>query len=982
MKHIFAMPHHDSSLSDETITRLAPLTEHQAKYLAFDLSLQHPAATPSSLSMSLFDSAVDLNPHQIEAAMFALSSPLNEGVILADEVGLGKTIEAGIVLCQKWAERKRRLLVLCPASIRKQWANELSEKFNLPAVVVDASFAREVEHTGVRQPFQQAAVVIASYNYAARMRDALRTVPWDLVVIDEAHKLRNAYRVSNKVGQAIKCGTEGRKKLLLTATPLQNSLMELYGLASLIDENLFGDPNAFRSRYANTGGDLSELRQRVATFCKRTLRRQVLEYVSYTKRIALTRPFRPTDAEQQLYDAVSAFLQRDDTYAIPSRQRHLTVLILRKLLASSSQAIAGTLDTLRARLEVLAKGRAEEVPLAEAIVDHEEMEDELLDEWLEGDQQAESVGALTIEPTRLKREIDELASLAARARSIGTDTKTTALLTALEVGFSEQSKMGANRKALIFTESKRTQDYLKGFLEANGYRGKLVMFSGTNSDPLTTSIYQQWLAKKKEAGVATGSRAVDIRTALVEHFRNHADIMIATEAAAEGVNLQFCSQVINYDLPWNPQRIEQRIGRCHRYGQRHDVIVINFLNERNAADRRVHELLTEKFQLFDGVFGASDDVLGTIESGVDFEKRILAIYQECRTPEAIEAAFKSLQTELEEQIKSRLDDTRQTLLEHFDEDVHARLKLRLAETSAQLDAVGKKFWSVTKCVLDRNATFDDKNFHFDLAHSPATDVLPGRYHLITKSRTQPPEEIGNQSRFLYRLSHPLGEHVIQEAKSFSTPPAEIVFDVSGHPARVAVVEALRGRSGYLTLQKLTVQSFETEEYLLFSAIDDDGRSIDHETCSKLFAIAGRSNPLDALPPSVVSRLDAEAGRHAKATVSCSLEANSKHFNVARDRLEQWAEDKILAAEKALKDTKEQIKALKRDARLAATLEEQHQLQQRLQDLEKRQRKQRQEIFKVEDEIETKRDELIAGLEMRLSQSNHTEPLFTIRWSVV
>lgn len=958
------------------------LTAYQAKYFAHDIALQHPAADPSSLSMSLFDAAVDLNPHQIEAAMFALSSPLNEGVILADEVGLGKTIEAGIVLCQKWAERKRRILVLCPASIRKQWANELAEKFNLPAVVIDASFARAEQRKGSQQPFQQAAVVIASYHYAARMRDALRMVPWDLVVIDEAHKLRNAYRVSNKVGQAIKWATEGRKKLLLTATPLQNSLMELYGLASLIDENLFGDPNAFRSRYANAGGDLSELRQRLATFCKRTLRRQVLEYVSYTKRIALTRPFRPTDAEQQLYDAISTFLRRDDTYAIPARQRHLTVLILRKLLASSSQAIAGTLDTLRSRLEALAKGRADEASLVEALVNHEEMEDELLDEWLELDEDKQPINTPPIEPNRLRKEIDELATLAARARSIGTDTKTTALLTALEVGFSEQSKMGAARKALIFTESKRTQDYLRGFLEANGYRNKIVLFSGTNSDPLTASIYQQWLSKNKETGKATGSRAVDIRTALVEHFRDHADIMIATEAAAEGVNLQFCSQVINYDLPWNPQRIEQRIGRCHRYGQKHDVIVINFLNERNAADRRVHELLTEKFQLFDGVFGASDDVLGTIESGVDFEKRILAIYQECRTPEAIETAFKALQAELEEQIKSRLDDTRQTLLEHFDEDVHARLKLRLAETSAQLDAFGKKFWGVTKCVLDGSASFDEGQLHFDLIRSPTTDIPTGRYHLITKARSHTPEEIGSQSRFLYRLSHPLGNHVISEAKSFPTPPAEIVFDVSGHPTRVAIVETLRGRSGYLTLQKLTVQSFETEEYLLFSAVDDDGRSIDHETCSKLFSIASKEASLESIPAPIISRLEAEADRHAKATVSRSLEANSKHFNVARERLEQWAEDKILAAEKALKDTKEQIKALRRDARLAATLEEQHQLQQRLQDLEKRQRKQRQEIFKVEDEIETKRDELIAGLEMRLSQSNHTEPLFTIRWSVV
>jgi superfamily II DNA or RNA helicase len=244
------------------------------------------------------------------------------------------------------------------------------------------------------------------------------------------------------------------------------------------------------------------------------------------------------------------------------------------------------------------------------------------------------------------------------AHSIQTDTKSKALLTALEIGFSEQERMGARRKALIFTESRRTQDYLRDFLERNGYANQVVTFSGTNSDRRAQDIYERWLVDPQSAEQVTGSRAIDVRAALIEEFRDHASIMIATEAAAEGVNLQFCSQVINYDLPWNPQRIEQRIGRCHRYGQTHDVIVVNFLNERNDADKRVHALLTEKFNLFDGVFGASDEVLGTIESGVDFEKRILAIYQDCRTPEAIAAAFDELQTQLEEQIRSRMEDTR------------------------------------------------------------------------------------------------------------------------------------------------------------------------------------------------------------------------------------------------------------------------------------------------------------------------------------
>lgn len=644
------------------------LTAYHAKYFAHDLT-RRAVVGIDRLSMSLFDAAVDLNPHQIEAALFALESPLSKGVILADEVGLGKTIEAGIVLCQLWAERKRRLLVICPASLRKQWALELGEKFNLPTRVLDSKSFRDEERKG-RAPLAEPAILIMSFNYANAMRDDLKSIAWDMVVVDEAHKLRNAYRPSNRIGQGIRWATEDCRKLLLTATPLQNSLLELYGLSTLIDEHLFGDINAFRSQYVNAGGSITDLRQRLSEFCKRTLRNQVTEFIRYTERRTITRPFSPSDDEHALYEAVSAFLQRSDSYALPQRQRHLTALILRKLLASSSLAIAGTLDTLRHRLEALRDGQSGDAPqLVEAIIEAEEMEYDLLDEILAEEEQSQTqeVASARIDRQKLREEIEILQHLGAWARKIGVDSKTRTLLQALGIGFEQMAKTGAVRKALIFTESRRTQEYLKTFLEGNGYKGQVVAFNGTNTGSEATAIYENWVHKNRETGRVSGSRGVDVRTALIEHFRDDATILLATEAAAEGINLQFCSLVINYDLPWNPQRIEQRIGRCHRYGQKHDVVVINFLNERNDVDRRVLELLSEKFNLFNGVFGASDEVLGAIESGVDFEKRILAIYQECRTPEQIEAAFRKLQDEMDEQIRTRMDDTRRKLFESFDE---------------------------------------------------------------------------------------------------------------------------------------------------------------------------------------------------------------------------------------------------------------------------------------------------------------------------
>lgn len=961
------------------------ITSFHAKYFAHELTRRHGPNDAGRLSQSLFDASVDLNPHQIEAALFALKSPLSKGVLLADEVGLGKTIEAGIVLCQYWSERRRRLLVICPASLRKQWALELEEKFNLPSVVLDAKTSREFLKKG-QSPLNQKAVVILSYNYANKIRDELKAIQWNLVVIDEAHKLRNAYRESNKIGQGLRWATEDCRKLLLTATPLQNSLLELYGLSTLIDDHIFGDVNAFRSQYVSAGGDLEGLRQRLSGFCRRTLRNQVTEYIRYTERRAITRPFSPTDDEHKLYEAVSDFLLRENSYAIPHRQRHLTELILRKLLASSSLAVAGTLETMKVRLELLRDEKVQDDPgFAESLIADEDIEGDLLDEILELDDTSEedSIDPQDIDRKQLNDEISVLDALATMARGIGTDTKTKSLLIALDIGFEQMAITGAQKKALIFTESRRTQFYLKDYLEANGFAGQVVLFSGTNNSPEATAVYVQWLEKNQGTGRIAGSRDIDIRTALIEHFRDTATILIATEAASEGVNIQFCSLVINYDLPWNPQRVEQRIGRCHRYGQKHDVVVINFLNERNKADRRVLELLTEKFSLFNGVFGASDEVLGSIESGVDFEKRILTIYQQCRTPDEIETAFKALQAEMDERIQARMSDTRKMLLENFDEDVHERLRVQLSDTKAQLDRFSKRFWIVTQFMLRDQAQFHDDTLIFELAKPPASNLPAGRYHLISKSGPKTIEkDEPDYGTFLYRLSHPLGEYVIDHAKGLDTPSAKVVFNVSKHPTRLHLVESLRGKQGYLTLTSLAVESYEREEYLLFSGSDGDGSALDQEACEKLFNCLAESVTPTHIPESVQQRLMADSQRHIKATISQSLEANNKHFFEAREKLEKWADDLVLAAEKALRDTKEQIKVAQRQARLATTLDEQHEIQQRIQKLEKLQRRQRQEIFQVEDGIIEKRDGLIEALEKRLAQQTETRTLFTLEWAVV
>lgn len=952
-------------------------TDYHAKYYAYELTRQSSDDDVERLSTSLFDASVDLNPHQIEAALFALRSPLSKGVVLADEVGLGKTIEAGIVLCQYWAERKRNLLVICPAPLRRQWAAELTEKFNLPCIILDSIAVRKMKAEGHYSPFKQSKVIILSYHYASRMEDELIAVPWDLVTIDEAHKLRNAHRTNNRMGQALRRALVGRQKLLLTATPLQNSLIELYGLSTLIDDELFGDDKIFRQQYINTRDNLTELRGRLDGFVKRTLRKQVLEYVKYTARRTFTQPFTPSDEEQQLYDALSAFMLREDSYSLPKKQRHLTNLILRKLLASSTFAVTATLERIRDRLTALKEHSKEPVNnFLKELITRDELEDEYL-ETLDETNQEEVLEELDINQEQLQQEILELGTYIEWSKAIQIDAKTKQLTTALETGFREMQKMGAAKKAIIFTESRRTQEYLKEHLNKNGYQGKLVTFNGTNNDLGSTEIYHQWMADNQGSDKITGSRAVDRKTALIDCFSNQAEVMIATEAAAEGVNLQFCSLIINYDLPWYPQRIEQRIGRCHRYGQQFDVVVINFINQRNYADQRVLELLTEKFNLFDGVFGASDDILGSIESGVDFEKRIQAIYDGCRTAQEIESAFTQLQVELETDISDKLKQTQQLLLDNFDEDIHDLLKVQLDQAERRLDKISRWFWAVTQHQLVQKASFDNSNHSFHLRDDGIKDVPVGQYQLIRKGHNNQAETLNAHT---YRLTHPLGEWVLDSAKKQLTPEAHLIFDYAAHGAKITILENLIGQTGILKLQRYSIEALErTEDHLIFAAQTNKGENLPAETAQKIMQLPTSSCQQESVEGSTLIEQSLITAQHELTQMV--NDRNLIFFEEEVNKLDHWADDLKFSLEQSIKETDKEIKEVRRHSKIVPTLEEKLSLQKQQRDLERHRNKQRKELFDRQDEVDERREGLIGQLESKLNQTIQIEDLFTIRWSL-
>lgn len=644
-----------------------------------ELKLQELKHNPYSC---LHTSHIDMNPHQAEAFLFALSSLDFGGVILADEVGLGKTIEAGLVIKYLLQSGRNKILLIMPSNLRKQWQVEMEEKFDISSCIVDSANWDEY----LAEIKKQQAVIIVSYNFAAKRKESFAKIPWDFCVFDEAHRLRNVHKNGSKIANVLYELTRGIPKILLTATPMQNTLFDVYGLVQYIDDRIFYGKAVFSERYLKNE-NYSELKECLKPVVQRTLRKEVTGYIQFSERKEMTIDFELSPMEVELYVMINNYLKKEIVYALPNSHRTLITSVIRKLLASSSMAVAETFQVLKRRLEVLkettrTESADESIDFFLSFFEDDEIEaddDRKQDELYTRDKVNEFI----------QHEIDEVTAIISKAESIKKNAKMAALKQAVEKAFDFQEKTEIKQRTVVFTESVRTQQYIFEELSKSGYEGQILKFNGSMNDTVTKQIYKAW--KARNYGKYIGSRNVEIKNAIVEAFRDEYKILLVTDAGSEGLNLQFCNTIINYDLPWNPQKIEQRIGRCHRYGQKNDVVVINLLNTQNIADRRVYEILSEKFELFQGVFGASDKAIGLLESGADFEKRVTQIYQECITISDFTKEFKALEKELDKKKNKKMDELK-SLFTYKPQTEHRQCFDKILEEISQYDSQ-LEYWS-------------------------------------------------------------------------------------------------------------------------------------------------------------------------------------------------------------------------------------------------------------------------------------------------
>jgi superfamily II DNA or RNA helicase len=916
----------------------------QRRYLAEQLVRLRRADEQQRYAAAQRQGRIDPNPHQIDAVIFALKRIPEGGCILADEVGLGKTIEAGLVVAQLRSEGSAsRVLLVVPKPLLGQWQDELYRLFGIQA------FEGRLERGGFSGPgvFLVGREVAGSDRGAEVLRDS---EPFDLCIIDEAHEVfANIYRRFDKHGDYRADSPEARiadrvrsflrssPVLLLTATPIQNNLTELWGLIQYVEPTgtLLGNLRTFRDVFCDgddrtlVRGQDDELRRRIETVVQRTLRRQAQDFLErpFVARRAQIFEYSMTPREKLLYDRVTAYLLEPQLFAFRGNQRRLLLIGFHRLMGSSIAALTSSLRKVATRLDQMLKGRKPDA--ASAILDDLEDDDTELEPVPD-----ESGGA---DVPLVEKELQRVRSFVSLAEALHRDSKAEKLLDVIRV---IDERPAGRQRAVIFTESLVTQTYLQDLLiSKGGIRPEdITLFRGTNDSPRAAQALKNW---QKEIGDSLPShqrpsRSVALRLALVHEFRTRSRIFISTEAGAKGLNLQFCDTIVNYDLPWNPQRIEQRIGRCHRYGQENDVTVINFLAADNEAQKLTFEILSRKLDLFGKVLDASDVVLhepstDTPETlagavGSDFEGRLRRIYERARTVAEIEAELRRLREEMEDERKRFEETWARTagLIEtRFDQRVRQvfhRLQADLPPSLARLD--GEIDRLITGFLLALGVQYRrtdlNGNIRFELS---ASVRLPegwrdGGAVAIGEARNL-------EDADPLHLGHPLVQAAVAEARDATsvTSPVAWVLDRTS-PSELKVHKSKRGR---LVLIRIRYEGFERVDRLIpIAVVEGQSSPLNIESANWLLDHEPLDRPDLPLLNASAAEVDDVVEEQAFADQVEVAGQEQGPFERNIEQIERYVEDQLMVLRRRLNVAKASLSAAegRRESALGADVRSQ------------------------------------------------------------
>ncbi|MBS7298757.1 MAG: DEAD/DEAH box helicase [Eubacteriales bacterium] len=684
-------------------------------------------------------SDIRVYPYQVSAALFAVRSPYNKGVVLMDESGLGKSTEAMLVVTQKWYEGKTRILIVVPNSdLLVQWENLIENKYSIPYITIAS--AKELETA--EGTFNHDAVVLTTFDFASQYSDVLRETIWDVTVVEEASLLSSGYKDETSRGATLKRIAEGSFKVLLTGTPIEKNILDLYGLMYFIDETILPSEQEYMAKYFRKPENYPELAKLVGKYCFRTLRKQAKRCAFIPERIVITCEFEQSEKEQKLYDLIQNYIDKPNKVAFPEMEKYDLALMLFGAMGSSTPAIIKSIEGVIKRLE--------KIPGAD-------------------------------------EELKEFTEMLLAAHLIKTDTKLKLLIEYIEELFKLLKKAGANRKAVIFTESRETQSYLAENLK----------------DKYKLSIYN-------------GSK--DYRE--IESFKTENEIIISTDQGSRGFNMEDAALVINYDLLYNTLKMEQRIDRCHRLNQQNDVIVLNFLNKSNMADVRKLELVNKRMLVADGVFGMSDNILGGFTDNLKKTLKEITV----RTQAQIKADYNKTLEYYEDDNRQQVGSAEEILFTTFTKELADKVKITPEYVDLRTEQVNNDLWKLVKYYFEQyNEKYDDCKFviNEEKRTVTATDYseLPYLFYYWTGGQNKRYRALKEFKKIT--LLSPLAKGIVHNMEC--SDEGKLTVDGDVEPCKIALytIDILAGR-------KRTGQV-----YTLLCGITDDGKTLTNNECLKI-----------------------------------------------------------------------------------------------------------------------------------------------------
>lgn len=949
--------------------RAGPLLDFELRTFAEKISLQEGRLGGGV--NSLFSTRASLMPHQVRVAHWALHNPFTKGVILADEVGLGKTIEAAIVMKELICRgRANRILVLVPAKLVSQWRHELLEKINEDFVVLSGPEVRRFEASRIN-PWAAHDRVIASLDYARakgvegrRTRlDQINARPWDLVIVDEAHSLKDPDSSNHELIR----GIEREHALFLTGTPIRNYAWDLFYLSNILErreEKPLGTKYSFRKTFLQDARGLRvknvpEMIERLEKFLIRNTKAKVPE-IHQVRRLGRTFHFEMQGTEREFHARAEDYiysLYRDGRAYQGEFYKVLLSNGLRKLLASSRDAL---LPTLRARLnrlrEIQQRDALQTAADATQLLTSADPENppDVNAAALGNDSEARTRRTLDEQRACLRAEIQEIAELLAYAGAVSENAKLDALITALRSsGFREAEKF------LVFTEYRRTMDLLverltKAGFRADGFHGQLPRFRPGRRSP-------------SRSADGSGRTREDVFVRFRDASPSGTQVLIATEAAAEGLNLQFCHVIVNYDLPWNPQKIEQRIGRVHRIGQKEDVVVAN-LAVKGSMDDEILRLLQEKIRLFDTVLGESELILGAIDDAqiLNFEEQLMEIAARARSPEQVRFEMERLRTELGEVLQQRQEQM-QLQLRDFDDRVTDHLghtpnapsgvEVTVKRKNGDVETFVRRY--LTKHAISLEPSGRPGVFSFQTPQ-PLRERHPD---LAAEYRVTFQQEVANEAIDADYVAHghPFLMAAIEECKRFGEC-TRLILRYSDSDRRLHGFDHLAGKVGLWCNFKVTFTSYDAEECLFPVLVGEDVQFSDVFSFRMLYypLVESAGAPLVPLE-ALAAASEAACGTLTEAKLNELRRLNEQVFEEEAARIDTFFEDSLLELEdeeQALSRRMERIQAKRRTAK---TFDERKALREEYEQLKKRYFLVQRENFRRREEEGKRRDAKVAAL---------------------